>query len=258
MIKQNRMAIFAPQLAEVKPYQTAEKNKKQEVELMFDAISGRYDLLNKVLSLGIDRGWRKKALSMLKTDKHEHILDVATGTGDLVFMADKILHPQQITGIDLSAGMLDIARKRLAAHTPSGKARIQFIKGDAEALPLSDEEVDAVTVAFGVRNFGDLQTGLREIHRVLRPGGRLIVLEFTKPRIFPFKQIFHIYFKYILPFIGAWTSGDRRAYRYLFESVQAFPDYADFAHELTQAGFVQPAYKSLSLGICAIYTAYKS
>lgn len=252
------MVIFAPALPDIKPYQTAEKNKKEEVELMFDAISGKYDLLNKVLSLGIDRQWRKKALLLLKPLRPTNILDVATGTGDLAFAAAKLLQPATVTGIDLSAGMLSIAQKRLALHPLVGNTKIQFLKGDAEALPMPDGSFDAVTVAFGVRNFGDLQGGLQEINRVLRPGGMLVVLEFTRPRIFPFKQLFGIYFKHILPFIGSWTSGDRKAYRYLYNSVQAFPDYADFTHELNRAGFNNPAYKPLSFGICAIYTAYKS
>jgi demethylmenaquinone methyltransferase/2-methoxy-6-polyprenyl-1,4-benzoquinol methylase len=244
-------------LSEVKPYQSPGKNKKDEVEMMFDRISGKYDLLNTVLSLGIDRKWRRKALLILKKENPKSILDVATGTGDLVFMASTLINPEEITGIDLSAGMLDVARKRLASTGTNTKTRISFLKGDAEALPFEDNHFDAATVAFGVRNFGDLQAGLKEMFRVLRPGSMLIVLEFTKPRIFPFKQGFHIYFKYILPLIGAWTSGDRRAYRYLFESVQAFPDFEAFTRELSKAGFSEPAYKPLSLGICAIYTAYK-
>ena len=140
---------------------------------------------------------------------------------------------------------------------PDSATQISFIKGDAEELPFKDNRFDAATVAFGVRNFGDLHAGLKEMFRVLKPGGRVIVLEFTKPRLFPFKQAFHIYFKHILPLIGAWTSGDRRAYRYLFESVQAFPDFDAFTRELNKAGFSEPTYKTLSLGICAIYSAYK-
>ncbi len=223
---------------------------------MFDRISGKYDLLNKVLSLGIDRKWRKKALSLLLPYKPQNILDVATGTGDLVFLADKILRPQAITGIDLSSGMLEVARKRQSAAGPS-HATITFIKGDAEYLPFDENTFQAATVAFGVRNFGDLPQGLNEIQRVLQPGAPLIVLEFTKPRIFPFRQFYNIYFRYILPLIGSWTSGDGKAYRYLYESVQAFPDYDAFLRELTHAGFERPSCKPLSLGICAIYIAYK-
>ena len=225
---------------------------------MFDSISGSYDLLNKILSPGIDRQWRKTALLTLQHLKPKHILDVATGTGDLAFMAEKVLHPETITGIDLSSGMLEVAHKRLADRQHANNTHIEFVKGDAEALPMQDGAYDAVTVAFGVRNFGNLQAGLKEIHRVLRPGGMFVVLEFTKPRVFPFKHLFDIYFKHVLPFIGSWTSGDRKAYRYLYDSVQAFPDNADFIHELNKVGFNNPSFKPLSFGICAIYTAYKS
>jgi demethylmenaquinone methyltransferase / 2-methoxy-6-polyprenyl-1,4-benzoquinol methylase len=250
-------SLFLRALTEIKPYQSPGKNKKDEVELMFDKISGNYDLLNRLLSLGIDRNWRKKALSILIPFHPQDTLDVATGTGDLAFMTETLLHPKTITGIDLSAGMLEVANKRLKLKISGSDTKITFIKGDAEALPFDTNQYDAATVAFGVRNFADLQAGLKEMHRVLKPGSPIIVLEFTKPRIFPFKQLFNIYFKHLLPLIGAWTSGDRRAYRYLFESVQAFPDYESFNQELIKAGFSKPSYKPLSLGICAIYVAYK-
>ena len=224
---------------------------------MFDKISGKYDLLNKVLSLGIDRQWRVKALSSLLPIKPQVMLDVATGTGDMAFMAEKILSPKTITGIDLSAGMLEVAHKRLTSRTKPTSTSINFLKADAENLPFEKDSFDAATVTFGVRNFGDLHQGLKEIHRVLRPGAPLVVLEFTKPKIFPFRQLFHIYFRHILPLIGSWTSGDGRAYKYLYESVQAFPDYNAFNQELLNAGFERPSYNSLSLGICAIYIAYK-
>lgn len=225
---------------------------------MFDNISRRYDLLNRILSLGIDVRWRRKALRMLLPFHPKRILDIATGTGDMAFLADQILQPDTITGLDLSAGMLGVARHRLASRTNDVHARIDFLKGDAESIDFANESFAAVTVAFGVRNFANLQAGLREIHRVLEPGAPLVILEFTRPRRFPFRQIYHIYFRYILPFIGACTSGDKRAYTYLFESVQAFPDYARFTAELERAGFVRTSFKSLSLGICAIYIGFKS
>lgn len=250
-------SLFLRALTEVKPYQSPGKSKKDEVEQMFDKISGSYDLLNRVLSLGIDRNWRKKALSMLIPFHPQHILDVATGTGDLAFKADGMLHPGFITGIDLSAGMLEVAKKRLEQQKKKLSSQITFLKGEAEKLPFDESHFDAATVAFGVRNFADLHAGLKEMYRVLKPGAPIVVLEFTKPRIFPFKQLYHIYFKHLLPLIGSWTSGDRRAYSYLFESVQAFPDYDLFNKELIQAGFSEPSYKPLSLGICAIYIAYK-
>ena len=224
---------------------------------MFDKISGKYDLLNKVLSLGIDRNWRKQALTLLVSHKPQDLLDVATGTGDMAFMADNILHPARITGIDLSMGMLEVARRRLSESKVKYSATIDFLKGDAENLPFGDNSFDAATVTFGVRNFGDLHKGLSEMRRVLRPGAPIVVLEFTKPRIFPVRQLFDIYFRHILPLIGSWTSGDGRAYKYLYESVQAFPDYEAFNQELLKAGFKSPSFTPLSLGICAIYIAYK-
>lgn len=224
---------------------------------MFDNISGKYDLLNKVLSLGTDRNWRKKSLTMLIPFHPKNLLDVATGTGDMAFMAATLLNPVSITGIDLSAGMLDIARKRLETKATALKSSIEFQKGDAEHLPFDSDTFDAATVAFGVRNFADLQAGLKEMNRVLKKGAPIVVLEFTKPRIFPFRQLFDIYFRHILPLIGSWTSGDRRAYKYLYESVQAFPDFDAFNQELIKAGFEKPHFKSLSAGICAIYIAFK-
>ena len=224
---------------------------------MFDKISGKYDLLNRLLSLGIDNRWRKKAILSLLPHKPRIILDMATGTGDMAFMADDLLKPELIRGVDLSAGMLEIARKRLAKKGKDLHAVIEFHKGEAEKLEFTENTFDAVTVAFGVRNFADLQAALKELNRVLKPGAPLMVLEFTRPRIFPFRQLFDIYFRNILPLIGSWTSGDRKAYKYLYESVQAFPDFDLFNNELIKAGFNRPEYKSLSAGICAIYLAYK-
>ncbi len=248
--------IFAL-LNEIKPYKTVHWDKKAEVEIMFDKISGKYDLLNRLLSLGIDKQWRKKALNILRPHHPKVILDMATGTGDMAFMADQLLKPDVIKGVDLSAGMLEIAHKRLASKGQKTHATIDFLKGEAEKLSFDANSFDAVTVAFGVRNFADLQAGLKELNRVLKPGSPLVVLEFTKPRIFPFRQFFDIYFRHVLPLIGSWTSGDRRAYKYLYESVQAFPDFDDFNQELLKAGFIKPSFKPLSVGICAIYLAYK-
>lgn len=246
-----------PRLEEIKPYKTDHWDKKEEVEHMFDNISGKYDLLNKVLSLGTDRNWRKKALSMLIPFHPEKLLDVATGTGDMAFMAEKLIGSKSIIGIDLSSGMLEVARHRQETKSKELKSSIEFQKGDAEHLPFETNTFDAATVAFGVRNFADLQSGLKEMNRVLKKGAPIVVLEFTKPRIFPFRQLFDIYFRHILPLIGSWASGDRRAYKYLYESVQAFPDFDAFNNELIKAGFEKPDFKSLSAGICAIYIAYK-
>jgi demethylmenaquinone methyltransferase/2-methoxy-6-polyprenyl-1,4-benzoquinol methylase len=244
-------------LTEIKPYKTAHWDKKAEVEIMFDKISGKYDFLNRLLSLGIDKRWRKKALLSLLPFQPKVILDLATGTGDMAFMADQLLKPETIKGVDLSTGMLEIARKRLGAKGKELHSSIEFIKGEAEKLVFADNTFDAVTVAFGVRNYANLPEGLKEMHRVLKSGAPVMVLEFTKPRIFPFRQLFDIYFRHILPLIGSWTSGDKRAYKYLYESVQAFPDFEAFNGELIKAGFERPTYKSLSAGICAIYLAFK-
>lgn len=241
-------------MTEVKPYNQG-AGKKHEVEQMFDKIAPKYDLLNRVLSLGIDIQWRKKAIDMLAKDRPQRILDVATGTADVAILMAKRLKPQQIIGIDIANQMLDLGRikinKRALAST------IQLETGDSEQLRFADESFDAVTVAFGVRNFENLEKGLAEMLRVVRTGGRVVILEFSKPQLFPFKQLYNAYFKYVLPLIGRLTSRDMRAYDYLFESVQAFPDGDQFLSVLTKTGFQQTQCKRLTLGICSIYSAVK-
>ena len=222
---------------------------------MFDRIARHYDFLNHLLSLGIDRQWRRRAIGNLPALQTGHVLDVATGTGDVAFMIAKRFPAVRVTGVDIAEGMLEIAGDKLARKSQDD--RIVFETGDSENLQYQDNSFDAVTVAFGVRNFEDLQKGLREMHRVVKPGGKAVILEFTKPRSFPFKQIFNGYFRYLLPGIGKLRSRDSRAYRYLYESVQAFPDYDRFCKELTRAGWRQPEYQPQTLGICAIYTAFK-
>jgi len=222
---------------------------------MFDRIARHYDFLNHVLSLGIDRRWRKNAIKELPDMHAGHILDVATGTGDVALMIAKRYPDVQVTGIDIATAMLQIADVKLGRKGYG--ERIKFQPGDSENLLFPDNTFDAVTVAFGVRNFEDLQKGLKEMYRVVKPGGTAVILEFTKPRAFPFKQIFNGYFKHLLPLIGKFRSQDNRAYRYLYESVQAFPDYDLFSQELQTAGWKNPAYQSQTLGICAIYTAIK-
>lgn len=238
----------------VTPYGTGD-GKKAEVERMFDKIAPRYDLLNRVLSLGIDVKWRKRAIGYLEKKSPRTILDVATGTADVAIMAAKILKPDNITGIDIANQMLDFGRVKI--KNEDLESVIQLETGDSERLRFADDSFDAVTVAFGVRNFEHLEQGLAEMYRVLRPGGRVVILEFSKPHFFPFKQIYNAYFKYVLPLIGRLTSRDVRAYTYLFESVQIFPEGQDFLNILTKIGYQNPTCERLTLGICSIYSATK-
>lgn len=240
--------------APVTPYGSGD-SKKAEVERMFDNIAPKYDLLNRVLSLGIDVRWRKRALDYLKTAQPQSILDVATGTADVAIMAARILKPAKITGIDIANQMLDLGRLKIKKE---GLEQVITLEtGDSENLRFAGNSFDAVTVAFGVRNFENLEKGLAEMLRVLRPGGRVVILEFSRPRIFPFKQLYNSYFKYVLPAIGRLTSRDIRAYTYLFESVQAFPEGDDFLNILTKIGYQNPVCERLTLGICSIYSATK-
>jgi demethylmenaquinone methyltransferase/2-methoxy-6-polyprenyl-1,4-benzoquinol methylase len=238
----------------VKPYKDSAGSKKQQVEMMFDNISHRYDFLNHFLSLSLDKWWRKKAIRELADQQVIDLLDVATGTGDMVAAALK-LKPHHIIGIDLSEGMLEIARKK--SHLHSTGVSVEFLKGDSEDLPFSDHSFDAVTVAFGVRNFEDPQKGLVEINRVLRPGKKLVVLEFSKPDRFPMKQLYNFYFKHILPLFGKVISKDKAAYSYLPESVLSFPEKDDFIGLMKNAGFRESKYKRLTSGIVSIYTGVK-
>ncbi len=239
---------------QIKPYDPA-GSKKEQVSRMFNSIARRYDLLNRLLSAGIDRRWRKRAISLLAKAQPQYILDVATGTGDVAIALCRQLPRARVVGVDIAEAMLEIGRKKI--KTQELQNRIELLAADAENLPLKSNTFDAVTVSFGVRNFENLQGGLKEMYRVLKPGAELVVLEFSRPRIFPLKQLFHFYFKNILPLIGRWTSKDPKAYRYLYESVQAFPDGADFLRELENAGFRQTQQIPLTFGICAIYHAQK-
>lgn len=221
---------------------------------MFNNISRRYDFLNHFLSLGIDRGWRRKAIRLLEPLHPRQLLDVATGTGDFALEGLR-LNPEKITGVDISEGMLEVGRKKILKRGLGDK--IELLSGDSENLPFEENKFDAVTVGFGVRNFENLEKGLQEIHRVLKPGGMLVVLEFSKPVRFPFKQLYNIYFKAILPRIGSLVSKDSSAYTYLPESVAAFPDGKKFEDILTRVGFKNTACKSLTFGISSIYTGRK-
>lgn len=221
---------------------------------MFNNISRNYDFLNHFLSLGIDRGWRKKAIKLLRPVNPKIMLDVATGTGDFALQA-LALDPDKVIGIDISDGMLEVGRKKVAARQLSSK--VELLQGDSENLQFEGNKFDAVTVGFGVRNFEDLEKGLAEILRVMKPGAMLVVLEFSRPKAFPFKQVYNFYFKSILPNIGRLVSKDRSAYTYLPESVDAFPDGKDFEAILQKVGFKNTTCEALTFGISSVYTARK-
>lgn len=239
----------------VKPYQEQEGNKREQVELMFNNISPKYDLLNRVLSLGIDKIWRKKALNLLKKDKPAYILDVATGTADLAIEAATRLKPKTIVGIDIAENMLQIGREKISKKNLDKIITLQ--KGDSEKINFQDNTFDAVIVSFGVRNFQNLEIGLSEIHRVLKPGGSILVLEFSKPQNAPFKQLYQFYFKNILPLVGKMVSKDTSAYTYLPDSVNAFPDGKAFCGILEKVGFRIQHFKSFTFGVCTSYVGKK-
>jgi demethylmenaquinone methyltransferase/2-methoxy-6-polyprenyl-1,4-benzoquinol methylase len=237
------------------PYSQEQGTKKEQVADMFNNISKTYDFLNHFMSLGIDIIWRKKAINELKKDQPKLILDVATGTGDFAFEALSILNPDKIVGVDISQGMLDIAKQKIAKRNLGHKFEVKL--GDSEKLPFEAGEFDAVTVAYGVRNFENLEMGMADINRVLKPGGKAVVLEFSKPKVFPVKQLYKFYFNYITPGIGKLFSKDSRAYSYLPESVAAFPDGADFIAVMDKVGFKHTKCRPLAFGICSIYTGIK-
>lgn len=237
------------------PYNNQEGTKKEQVADMFNNISKTYDFLNHFLSLGIDVIWRKKAINELKNDHPKLILDVATGTGDFAFEALSILKPEKIIGVDISQGMLDIARQKITKRRLSKSFEVKL--GDSEKLPFGADMFDAVTVAYGVRNFENLEIGLADIQRVLKPGGKAVVLEFSKPKVFPIKQLYKFYFNYVTPGIGKLFSKDARAYTYLPESVAAFPDGEAFTLIMNKAGFKNTKCRPLAFGICSIYTGVK-
>jgi demethylmenaquinone methyltransferase / 2-methoxy-6-polyprenyl-1,4-benzoquinol methylase len=230
-------------------------DKKKHVRDMFNRIAFRYDFLNHFLSLGIDRYWRNRSVKQLKNISPKKILDIATGTGDFAVCSFRKLNPQHVTGIDISEEMLEFGRKKLIRKKL--ESHITLITGDSEAMPFEDKSFDAITVGFGVRNFEDLMSGLCEMFRVLKPGGRVVILEFSKPRIFPIKQLYHFYFRFILPLLGRIISKDKTAYTYLHDSVLAFPDRGDFVKLLNDAGFGNTRFISLSIGIASIYVGDK-
>ena len=239
----------------VTPYGTRQ-SKKDQVRDMFDNIAPRYDLLNRLLSVGIDVQWRKKMVAKLAAGQPRQILDIATGTGDVALQLHRALPESRITGLDISSQMLELARKK-TKDRGIDEAQLEYVLGDSEKLPFADNTYDAITVAFGVRNFEDTLAGLKECLRVLRTGGTLVVLEFSQPTMTPFRQLYRLYFRYILPIVGRVTSKDPRAYHYLFESVQSFPAGKEFAGLLEQAGFRQATHSPLTLGICTLYSGIK-
>ncbi len=241
-------------MSEVKPYKQEDLSKKEQVAKMFNNISHKYDLLNHLLSLGIDIQWRKKAIKQLKSIQPKSILDVATGTGDFAIQSLS-LNPEKVIGVDISDGMLSVGKEKIANKRLDHVISLE--NGDSENLRFSDNNFDAVIVAFGVRNFEHLENGLSNMHRVLRKGGKVVILEFSKPTSFPFKQIYNFYFNSILPNIGNVISRDNSAYTYLPESVQAFPDGEKFLEILNKTGFNQIECIPLTFGICSIYTGIK-
>ncbi len=238
----------------IKPYKDLEGSKKDQVRSMFDRIASRYDLLNRLLSFGIDRIWRRNVVKLLRGFQAPVILDVATGTGDLAVEICRI-NPVAVYGLDLSSQMLEVAQKKI--QQKNLHMTIQLREGDSENLPFEDNFFDAVTVAFGVRNFENLGKGLAEMQRVLRPGGKLIVLEFSKPSVFPFKQFYYFYFTRILPWWGGMISRDKDAYKYLPASVLQFPEGEDFENELQTAGLEPEKSIPQTFGIATIYVSIK-
>ena len=237
------------------PDQASNLPKKEQVALMFDQIAPQYDFLNRFLSAGIDISWRKKTLLKLKKDNPQFILDVATGTADLAIMASRLLSPQKITGIDISEGMLELGRKKILQG--GLQEQITLHTGDSEAIPMDNDQFDAVTVSFGVRNFQNLEKGLQEILRVLRPGGKLVVLEFSRPSLPGVQQLYNLYMNIVTPGVGRIFSKSRTAYQYLNDSVQKFPEGKDFVTIMEKTGFKNTSFQRLSLGICTIYMGEK-
>lgn len=234
----------------MKPYNT-DQTKKEEVREMFDNIAPKYDLLNHTLSMSIDRVWRRRVVGEVRRAKSGRILDVATGTGDLAIAMARRIRDVQVLGVDLSEQMLAVARRKIEARGLDG--RIVLDRGDAERLAVADASVDVATVAFGVRNFGDLGAGLRELARTIKPGGKVVILEFSRPRNRVFRALYEFYSYKILPRIGGLVSRDKRAYEYLPASVGEFPAPEEFMAMMARAGFRNCRARSQSFGIAQIY-----
>lgn len=237
------------------PFKESQHSKKEQVAEMFDQIAGKYDFLNRFLSAGVDVGWRKKAIRSLKKYRPQHIIDIATGTGDLAIMEYKMLQPQTIVGIDISTGMLEVGREKIKKEGLEEK--IKLVQGDSENLEFADGSFDAATAAFGVRNFENLEKGLAEMYRVLKPGGRLMIIEFSKPKAGIVKGFYKMYMSVFAPRIAAMFNQNKEAYKYLNKSAHAFPERAAFTDILTKIGFNESRFEPQTFGICCIYTASK-
>ena len=238
----------------IKPYKDSELGKKEQVTQMFDAISTNYDGLNRVISLGIDVKWRKKVVKFVGENHPKQILDIATGTGDLVMMMAN-LNPDKIIGLDISAGMLEVGKQKINKANLSRK--IAMIVGDSEEMPFENDAFDAITVSFGVRNFANLEKGIKEIARVLKPTGVLVILETSNPTKFPFKQGYKFYTNFILPLVGKLFSKDKVAYTYLSKSANSFPFGEAFNNILRKNGFSDVTHHPVTFGVATIYTARK-
>jgi len=238
----------------VLPYKSVSSGKKEQVASMFNNIAHRYDFLNQLFSLGIHKKWRRKSIELIRKYNPKTILDVATGTADFAIEALK-LNPDKIVGVDISEGMLDEAKKKIKEQKLENK--IELKTADSENLPFTDNSFDAITVGFGVRNFENLEKGLKEMYRVLSKNGVVVILEFSKPRVFPVKQLYNFYFNRIMPLIGRLFSKDNSAYTYLPESVKAFPCGKDFLNIMDKVGFLQKTIYPLNFGIASIYLARK-
>jgi len=239
----------------ITPYKDSTLNKKEQVEKMFDTISGNYDGLNRVISFGTDIKWRKKVVASIKNHQADSILDIATGTGDLAIKYAEKTNASKIIGLDISEGMLSVARKKVVGTKLENK--VTFIKGDSEALPFDDNSFDAISVSFGIRNFEHLEKGLAEIFRILKPKGLFIILETSVPTKFPFKQGYHFHSKVLLPIIGRLFSKDKVAYSYLSESAAVFPYGEKLNNILQKIGFISVENKPQTFGAATIYTATK-
>lgn len=238
----------------IKPYNDSE-SKTAQVEKMFDNIAPAYDKLNHALSWNIDKSWRRKAIGLLKPFHPQYVMDVATGTGDFAIQACRILQPKELIGTDISEGMMNIGKEKV--RQAGLEHLISFAKEDCTALSFTDCRFDAVTVAFGVRNFEDLDKGLQEISKVLIPGGHLVILELSAPERFPMKQLYALYSKIVIPTLGKLLSKDRNAYTYLPQSIKAFPQGEAMTDIIRKAGFSQVTFQRLTLGICTLYFATK-